>query len=66
LRVQVTPAGDGISWLELRLGELSQHGMVRTPYAFANTTPKRLHGLSERGPDAIKWAYKVTFGDRRI
>lgn len=66
LRVQVTPAGDGISWLELRLGELSQHGMVRTPYASASTTPKRLYKLLEQGPDAISWAYKVKFGDRRI
>jgi hypothetical protein len=65
LRIQVTPVGDGISWIELRLGELSQNGMVRAPYVSASTTAKRLHRL-EQGPDAIEWVYQVTFGARRI
>jgi hypothetical protein len=65
LRLQTSTSGDEISWLELRLGELGEHGLLRTPYESANTANKRVYGFSEQGSDASKWAYEVTFADRR-
>jgi hypothetical protein len=64
LRLQLGVANDEISWLECRLGEQGERGMVRTPYESLNTAAKRLHALEWRA-DLIDWVYKVTFGVRR-
>jgi hypothetical protein len=64
LHLQVAVADDGISWLECRLGERGQHGMVRKPYRFLKAMTKQLHALEGR-VDLIDWVFKVTFGYRR-
>lgn len=64
LRLQLSFATDEVSWLELRLGEKGQHGMVRTPYGSEGSIYKRLHALIGRA-DTMGWVYKVTFGERR-
>lgn len=64
LRLQLSAATDEISWLELRLGEMGQHGMVRTPYQSETSFHRRLNAL-DRKADTIEWVYKVTFGQRR-
>lgn len=59
LRLQVSSSEDEVSWLECRLGERGEHGMVRTPYESRNAVGKRLYALQGRA-DAIDWVYKVT------
>jgi hypothetical protein len=65
LRLQVAVANDEISWLECRLGERGEHGMVRTRYDSLNAAAKRLHALEWKA-DLIDWVYKVTFGEKRF
>jgi hypothetical protein len=65
LRLQVAASGAEVSWLECRLGERGEHGMVRTPYDALGAAAKRLHALQGRA-EQIAWVYKVTFGDRRL
>lgn len=65
LRLQVAASEDEVSWLECRLGERGEHGMVRTPYESLNRVSKRLHALVGR-EDAIDWVYKVKFGHRHL
>ena len=64
IRLQVSPCGSEISWLELKLGEKGHHGKIRTPYRNPSSTTKRLYRLSEGRTDEIEWVYKITFGDR--
>jgi hypothetical protein len=64
LRLQISPDKDEVSWLECRLGEKGQHGIVRTPYHSLNANFKRLYLLEGRA-DEIDWVYKVTFGRKR-
>jgi hypothetical protein len=64
LCLQVSASRDEVSWLECKLGERGELGMVRTPYQALNATRKRLYALEGRA-DMIDWAYKVTFGHRR-
>lgn len=66
LRLQVSETGDEVSWLELRLGQLGEHGMVREPYQSPTTAAKRVYSLSDGKADTIEWVYKVTFGVRRL
>jgi hypothetical protein len=61
---QVAALDDEISWLECRLGERGQDGMVRKPYGFLGEMTKRLRVLDGR-VDRIDWVYEVTFGERR-
>jgi hypothetical protein len=61
LGLQVSSTSDEVSWLECRLGERGEHGMVRWPY---EAVEKRLHSLEGR-EDKIDWVYKVTYGQRR-
>jgi hypothetical protein len=56
VRLQIDASKDEISWLECRLGEMDQDGMVRRPYKFP-----RLYDLVAT-PDMVDWPYKVTFG----
>jgi hypothetical protein len=63
IRLQVSPSSDEILWLECRLGERGEHGMVRVPYEFLDRASKRLHALAGR-EDRMDWVYKVTFGHR--
>jgi hypothetical protein len=64
VRLQVAAYRDEVSWLECRLGERGEHGIVRTPYESPGATTKRLHALAGR-TERIDWLYKVTFGRRR-
>ena len=64
LRLQISPSVDKVSWLECRLGERGEQGMVRTPYQSLNAIRKRLYGREGRA-DRIDWVYNVTFGKRR-
>lgn len=64
VRLQAAASTDEVSWLECRLGERGNHGMVRVPYGSLGTIVKRLHALDCR-PDQIDWVYKATFGHRR-
>jgi hypothetical protein len=65
LRLQAAAFNDEISWLECRLGERGEHGMVQTPYHSASAITKRLYALEGRA-DLIDWVYKVTFGQRLL
>ncbi len=64
LRLQLSSTVDEVSWLELRLGEKGQAGMVRIPYSSSPSIHKRLHALS-RSASTMEWTYKVTFGERK-
>ena len=64
LCLQLSTTADEVSWLELRLGEKGQGGMVRIPYSSSPSIHKRLHALSRRA-SKIEWAYEVTFGERK-
>lgn len=64
VRLQLSSTADEVSWLELKLGEKGQGGMVRTPYSCSLSLDKRLHALSRRA-GTMEWVYKVTFGERR-
>jgi hypothetical protein len=61
LCVQIGPSVDEVTWLECRLGESGEQGMIRTPY---QSLSKRLYALEGKA-DQIEWVYKVTFGHRR-
>jgi hypothetical protein len=65
LQLQLSAATDEISWLELRLGEKGPSGMVRIPDSNSLSFDKRLHVLTQN-VNTIEWAYKVTFGERRV
>ena len=60
LRLQLAAGTDEVSWLELRLGEAGDDGMVRLRW----DSPKQMHALESR-VSKINWMYNVTFGDRR-
>jgi hypothetical protein len=62
VHLQMAVPGDEISWLECRLGEREQEGMVRKPYRFLNEMIKRVRRLDGR-VDLIDWVYKVTCGN---
>jgi hypothetical protein len=64
VHLQVAAPDDEISWLECRLGERGQDGMVRKPYGFLSEMTKRLRALDGR-VELIDWVYKVMFGKRR-
>jgi hypothetical protein len=64
LHLQVAASNDEISWLECRLGERWQEGMLRKPYRFLREMTKHIRAL-EGKVDLIDWVYKVTFGNRR-
>jgi hypothetical protein len=64
IHLQVAASSDEISWLECKLGEQGQDGMVRKPYYFLREMTKRLRRLDGK-VDLIDWVYKVTFGERR-
>ena len=62
LRLQLSSSSDEISWLECRLGEAGENGMVRDKWHDMRTT-KRLHALDGRA-GKIKWSYRATFGQK--
>jgi hypothetical protein len=64
VRVQLAVADDEVSWIECRLGERGEDGMVRMPYGSPGKLTKHVYAL-EDGLDRIDWVYKVTFGQRR-
>jgi len=64
LHIQASNCGDEVSWLECRIGEKGEHGMVRTPWPSTDAVGKLLHALEGRA-STIEWVYKVTFGQRQ-
>jgi len=62
LRLQLSSSADEISWLIFRLGEATEHGMLRGNLA---SKAKHLCALEERA-DKIDWVCRVTFGQRRF
>jgi len=65
LQVQASSTADAVSWLEGKLGEACEHGMVRTPWPSGNATHKLVHAL-ERRAGTIAWVYNLGFGKRRF
>ncbi|MDB5172094.1 MAG: hypothetical protein JWN51_867 [Phycisphaerales bacterium] len=64
VRFQLSPAGDEVSWVECKLGEAGEQGMVRSEYKSVSATNNRLHALSGKA-DTIDWVYRITYGQRR-
>lgn len=65
LKLQLADAADEISWLECRLGQRGEHGMLRTPYGSPSAVSRLLNTLAKRA-SSIDWFYEVTFGERRV
>ncbi|MGO8745909.1 MAG: hypothetical protein ACLQNE_07950 [Thermoguttaceae bacterium] len=61
LRLQLACCGGSISWLECRLGENTDDGMLRAPYT-SDTGWGIAHVLNRL--DSIDWTYRVGYGDR--
>jgi hypothetical protein len=61
--LQIDAAANEVTWLECRLGELGDHGLVRTPYNRLHAALRRVLALNGRA-DQIDWVYKVAFGRR--
>ncbi|MEZ6138981.1 MAG: hypothetical protein R3B84_00285 [Zavarzinella sp.] len=64
LHIQASSTADEISWLECKLGEASEKGVVRTPWPSGNATDNLVHALEGRA-DSIEWVYTVGLGTRR-
>lgn len=64
LRLQLARFHDEVSWLECRLGEVGEDGMMRTRYEELNRAFNRLPP-PEQAVNAINWVYKVTYGEWR-
>ena len=63
LKLQLANAADEISWLECRLGQRGEHGMLRTPYDSPAATARLLNSLAKRA-STLDWVYEVAFGER--
>ncbi|HEV8001565.1 MAG TPA: hypothetical protein VGP63_16885 [Planctomycetaceae bacterium] len=63
VQLQVRDAVDEVSWLDCRLGEMSEHGMIRTPYREWAAASARILALGH-SPERIDWVYRVGFGKR--
>jgi hypothetical protein len=61
--MEIAANANEVTWLECRLGELGDHGMVRTPYGPMTAAHRRVIALNGRA-DKIDWVYKVGFGRR--
>ena len=61
-RLQLSPAFDRVSWIDLRLGEHTEDGCRREPYGHAKVQGTMLH-VAERF-DSIDWFYHVGYGER--
>jgi len=64
LQVQASNTTEEVSWLECKLGEQGEHGIVRTPWPSGNATERLVHALEGRA-DTIAWVYRVRSGRRR-
>jgi hypothetical protein len=63
VQLQISDSTDEVSWLECELGEVSDQGMMRTPYRSRAAATARISALGN-SPDRIDWIYKVGFGKR--
>ena len=64
-KLQVSAFQDEITWLECKLGQMDETGiMVRKPFGPLDKEWKRLFLLEGRD-DAINWVYQVTYGRRQ-
>lgn len=67
VELQLAETADEISWMECRLGEKGDRGMVRTTYSSPTGMLKRTYAMAcNCVPQQIDWVYQVTFGKRRI
>lgn len=64
LQIQASNNADEVTWLECKLGEASEQGMVRTPWPNGNATNKLVEALGGRA-DEITWVYTVSCGSKR-
>ncbi len=63
VRVQISRTFIEISWMECRLGQIQNGKMTRTAYSAEYPLRYTIGALQD--PDAIEWAYAVTFGERQ-
>ena len=61
LQLQLPPAHDRVSWINLRLGERIGDECRREPYSRAQTTGTMFHVVERL--DTIEWFYHVGYGD---
>ncbi|WP_425615196.1 hypothetical protein NA78x_005096 [Anatilimnocola sp. NA78] len=64
LHIQASKTKDEVSWVDCKLGEAGEHGMVRIPWPPRNATGRFVHALEGRA-GTIAWVYKVVVGERR-
>jgi hypothetical protein len=64
VRLQLSTEGDEVGWLECRLGERGQAGILRAPYDCLNKMRKRFQAVSYPIRQ-VNWEYAVTFGARQ-
>jgi hypothetical protein len=63
LQLQLSPEFDRIAWLDLRLGERTEHGCLREPYSRGKVTGTMLRVAERYG--SIEWYYHVGYGERQ-
>lgn len=67
VELQLAETADEISWMECRLGQRGEKGMVRMPYSSETGMLRRTYALAcYCEPNQIDWVYQVTFGKPRI
>ncbi|MDB5333994.1 MAG: hypothetical protein JWP03_5145 [Phycisphaerales bacterium] len=64
VRLQLCPSSDDVSWVECKLGEFGEQGMMRSKYQSVSATTERLHALSGKA-NMINWFYQITYDRRR-
>lgn len=61
-RLQLSSDHKRVSWIDLRLGELTELGCRREPYGSATVHGTMLHAVGRL--DTIEWYYHVGYGQR--
>lgn len=64
IRLQLSAAGESISWMECRLGKHGPHGMLRDSRTRCTRWPNEVFHSGDPA-NLLNWYYKVTFGERR-
>jgi hypothetical protein len=62
-QLQLSPEFSRVAWIDLRLGEHTEHGCRREPYGTSKVQGTMLH-VAERF-DSIDWFYHVAYGERQ-
>ncbi len=63
-QLQLSPAYDQVTWIDLRLGERFKGGCRREPYASSKVWGKKMLQVAERF-ESIDWYYHVGYGERQ-